>query len=1021
MNFGRPMTIKSILLIIVFFFFILTAFRLGWMFYHQTPDHPQAEKGIIDLTDWEFTDNQVITLDGEWEFYPNAFITPNSGDPNEKEEYISVPGDWSTVFSDEDAEAPFGYGTYRLKIMLPDVEQPHSLYGLRLKEIATAANVYIDGQLMTEAGNPAASAQASESFYAPFSTLFHPENNEVELMIHLSNYESPHQGGISNSIQIGTESAIIDESNSSVTLQLVVSMIFLLHSMYAFIIYFIGKGKYQKEILFFGIMLLLHGFMILVDDDIVLYLPIDVISHFKLRFFLTVSILLSIVFFIKYLFQIKSRIYSVLLVIYGLIVISLFIIPFQFFGYTAGTLIAIFYILALPFLYVQTIRKIRANSSEAIFILLFITSYTSNMLWGGLITFQVVDIPYYPFDFLFTIIVVALLLFNRHIKMAKLNEQQTKELQEADKRKDEFLANTSHELRNPLHGVINIAQSILEDKEEKLSEENKENLKLLINVGQRMTFTLNDLLDVTRLQERRIKLNQENIDLRTVSRGALDMVRFMTDEKELQFKLDIPSSFPNVHADENRLIQILFNLLHNAIKYTNSGTITVSADHKNNMATVYVKDTGVGMSKETIKKIFLPYEQEDSSITSIGGGIGLGLNICKQMVELHGGEIFVDSTVGKGSTFSFTLPLAGSSADEAERKSEVAAAIDPVNVVEDEPAKNQSLISGDKAKILVVDDNTVNLRVLETMLASEYEVITATSGEKALDLVNDGKLDLIISDVMMPHMSGYELTSMIRSKFTISELPVLLLTARDQLEDVYTGFHAGANDYIVKPVDALELKARVRALTNLRQSIQEQLRLEAAWLQSQIQPHFLFNTLNTIASLSEIDTERMIKLLNEFGNYLRRSFDANNTQSLTHLEDELDLTRSYLYIEEERFGDRLQVEWEIEDDVDFYLPPLTIQPIAENAVRHGVLKQMNGGTVTIQITDQGDHFEIAIIDDGIGMEQEKLNELLDEHPHHLSGIGIANTNQRLKQLYGKGLEIKSEPGAGTTVRFEVPK
>src|SRR5699024_9067898 len=110
------------------------------------------------------------------------------------------------------------------------------------------------------------------------------------------------------------------------------------------------------------------------------------------------------------------------------------IIPFQFFGYTAGTLIAIFYILALPFLYVQTIRKIRANSSEAIFILLFITSYTSNMLWGGLITFQVVDIPYYPFDFLFTIIVVALLLFNRHIKMAKLNEQQTKELQEADKR-----------------------------------------------------------------------------------------------------------------------------------------------------------------------------------------------------------------------------------------------------------------------------------------------------------------------------------------------------------------------------------------------------------------------------------------------------------------------------------------------------------------------------------------------------------------------------------------------------------
>src|SRR5690625_6872797 len=150
------------------------------------------------------------------------------------------------------------------------------------------------------------------------------------------------------------------------------------------------------------------------------------------------------------------------------------------------------------------------------------------------------------------------------------------------------------------------------------------------------------------------------------------------------------------------------------------------------------------------------------------------------------------------------------------------------------------------------------------MLSSEYNVFTTSSGKKALELLQTEEFDLIISDVMMPHMSGYELTQKIREQFSISELPILLLTARNQLEDIHTGFLVGANDYITKPVEALELKARVEALTNLKQSVQEQLHMEAAWLQAQIKPHFLFNTLNSIASLSEVDPSKMVKLINEF-------------------------------------------------------------------------------------------------------------------------------------------------------------
>lgn len=977
------MSKRKIYIILIFFFLILTSFRLGWLKHYQTLDQPLAENGVIDLSEWEFNDREVITLGGEWDFYPNQLIMPTDLELIQ-EKFATVHNGESNSLLDSGKNDPYRYGTYRLKMILPENEHLSAIYGLRISGVVAAINLYVNNHLIAESGYVAQSAEESESSYTPFSTSFYTgSSSEIELMIHLSSFEDSKLTDISSSIQFGTDQAIAKENNRSITLQLIVAIIYLLHGMYAFFIYFIGKGKYQKEILFFGIMLLFHSVLILLDDDIVLHLPITYTHYTKLLVLFSASTLVSLLIFIKYLFQVKSRFYPFLFSFYGLFIISTFVFSIDHYYYLL-IMLFVFHIVAIPFLFIVTIRAIQTRSSEIILILLFLAGYTSNMLWGGLINLSLVDMPYYPFDFLFTIIMIALLLINRYNQMAKLNEQQTIELMNADKEKDRFLANTSHELRNPLHALINIAQAILDDKDENLSEVNRKNLKLLINVGKRMTFTLNDLLDVSRLQDQQITLNKTNVNLRTLTWGVLDMIRFMTEEKELQFELAIPDSVPNVFADENRLIQILFNLLHNAVKYTDVGLITISADHNHQFVTIYIQDTGIGMNEDILNNIFLPYEQSDSTLISIDNGIGLGLNICKQLVELHGGEIFVDSTIGKGSTFSFTIPLSDHSTNTTASKVDLvkgAHTFEALNPVDNSRSQTGRLINSEKAKILVVDDDSINLRVLKTMLASEYIIITSTSGKNALELINQDDWDLIISDVMMPQMSGYELTLQIRKQFSISELPILLLTARDQVEDINTGFSAGANDYIVKPVDMLELKARVNALINLKQSIQEQLRIEAAWLQSQIQPHFLFNTLNTVASLSEFDTDRMVKLLNEFGNYLRKSFAVNNTDTFTKLENELDLTRSYLYIEQERFGERLRVDWEIDGQYNFQIPPLSIQPLVENAVRHGVLKKSDGGKVTVQITEFKTFYLIKVIDDGIGMEQEEIRKVLDENFH----------------------------------------
>jgi len=233
------------------------------------------------------------------------------------------------------------------------------------------------------------------------------------------------------------------------------------------------------------------------------------------------------------------------------------------------------------------------------------------------------------------------------------------------------------------------------------------------------------------------------------------------------------------------------------------------------------------------------------------------------------------------------------------------------------------------------------------------------------------------------------------------------------------GFQSGANDYVTKPVDSLELKTRVKALIELKQSIKERLQMEAAWLQAQIKPHFLINTINSIAALGYYDMEKMQRLLEEFTNYMRTSFDFHNINREVFIERELDLVRSYLFIETERFGERIRVNWDLSDNLNFFLPPLSIQTLVENAVTHGILKRAAGGEIFIRISETVNEIDILVKDNGVGMKEEKVADIL-LNPIS-KGIGLRNTNRRLKQMYGKGLIIQSSIGKGTFVSFQIPK
>ncbi|MGE8203154.1 ATP-binding protein [Heyndrickxia sp. NPDC080065] len=1011
------MTKKKLIIIVGIFVFILISFRLCWIGMNMKLDNPQVKKGVLDLRGLDLQEVSTVSLNGEWLFYPEQFIDPKSSESEIQHSWIIVPTDWRGAVTKQ-GDSPFGYGTYRLQILLNQkAQQQLSLY---FKEIRSSASVYINGKKVFEKGKVSKHRDESVADYSPFELNLNDKLKKIDLVIHVSNFYSFHSGGINKPIHLGTAAAINKERTMSFLMQFMVSVVLFLHGVYAIIIFILYSKT--KEIIYLAITFFCATLSVLVDDNrLLLYLFPSINFHwwFKLIYFSYVASVLFLVLFLKKnglesigrKLSILIHIFTGLCTIYIFLLFCLNSLPETLLNTLFFALIMYLAVILIPVI----LWKVATNKESGfIYMLLGAISITLNILWA-VFKKHYYDIPYYPFDYIIGVICLAAFWFKRFFKATDDSRNLAIKLQQIDKRKDEFLANTSHELRNPLHGIINIAQTIYENEKNPLNDENKKNLRVLISVSKRMSLVLNDLLDISRLKEGRILLHKERVNLSSVVSSVFDMLQFMVEGKNITFKMKIPNELPYVLADENRLFQILFNLVHNAVKYSNEGNIIVSAYEKKGWIEINVEDNGIGIDDETLKFIFQPYEQADSSMTAIAGGIGLGLSICEQLVNLHGGRIFVKSSLGKGSTFTFTLPVAYSQA--------LMSVASTVMTIDKEIQRNdRKSITNNKGyqRLLIVDDDPVNLSILESILTSQYDVVTCTSGNEALTLLNESNWDLVISDVMMPKMSGYELTRKIRERYSISELPVLLLTARSQLVDVQTAFYFGANDYVTKPVEKLELTARIKALTELKASINERIRMEAAWLQAQIKPHFLFNTLNTIAALSEVNPPKMIDLLNEFGNYLHASFDLSNLNQLVPIESELELVRSYLYIQKERFMDRLKVEWEIEKNIDIQVPPLSIQTIVENALKHGILKRSNGGTIKIQIRKQDESVEIKIVDNGVGMSVDTQKALFIQQGKHTQGIGIVNTDKRLKQLFGHGLHISSTPNGGTEVSFNIP-
>ena len=362
---------------------------------------------------------------------------------------------------------------------------------------------------------------------------------------------------------------------------------------------------------------------------------------------------------------------------------------------------------------------------------------------------------------------------------------------EANRTKSSFLANMSHELRTPLNAIIGYSEILQENAADKDDKEPIDDLQKIESAGRHLLGLINNILDLSKIEAGKMDVFIEAVDIQALVKEVLSIVKPLADKSENLIEVICPADIGSFRSDQTKVKQCLLNLLSNANKFTNRGTLALTVTREDNCRVCFrVSDTGVGMTNEQLGRLFQAFSQADASITKRFGGTGLGLAITKCFCTMLAGDVTVESTPGTGSTFTITLPDQG---------------VAPVAVASPAPA---AAAADGRATVLVVDDDPTVRRLLAKTLEKEgYRVLSASNGVEALALAREHRPQAITLDVLMPQMDGWGALKELKADTVLRDIPVIMVTVLDERG---MAIPLGAADFVTKPVDRRRLTAILR-------------------------------------------------------------------------------------------------------------------------------------------------------------------------------------------------------------------
>jgi two-component system, sensor histidine kinase len=733
--------------------------------------------------------NATIPLKVEFEFYWNQFFTTNNNGFYKTHNKFKLDSKWISYKDTSGVNySCFGYATYRCRLILP--QHLKNDFSVLMPPAVCNYKLYVDGVLILQDGKVGITKATSEPHYATKYSRPLSVGDTIEMVLQVSNFHHS-RPGMSSDIYIGTPTAIASSFSANTLQDSFIFGCLIMATLFFFGLYLLSKK--DTSILLYACFTLIYAYRAIGTNFYVLHNVFPNLNFFislGLEYLTMPTIMIIYANYLQYLFprQIHKIIKNTFIVIS--IIFCLAILVLDVYWFTR---------LLLPYMVVMM-------SSLAYAIYVFYKAYKAgeNGAKIGLISFV----------FLSTTIVVALFeVFNIYVfssyvevfsfliffalqavvilqRFAYILNRAKVQVEQALDKKAAFLRTMSHEVRTPLNGVIGITDLLKQD-DSNLNKQQKEYVDTLKFSSNNLLNIVNDILDLEKLTENKFVFEQIPISITEIVQKVSVIYQQQAKNKNILLTIEIDERIPKkVLGDPTRLWQVLNNLLSNAIKFTNNGKVHCSAllqtaHDKINTIAFKIEDTGIGIPKEQLSKIFEPFVQADSSTNRSFGGTGLGLAICHQILTQQNAALKVESEINKGTTFSFELSFLAANVQHQSN-----------NYSEQKSFVNRN--------ILIVEDNQINALVAQKTLERwQIKSKIAYSGSEALNKVAQEDFDMVLMDLQMPEMDGYETAKIIRTNN--KQIPIVALTANLVEEVAYEVLNAGMNESISKPFKPTEL------------------------------------------------------------------------------------------------------------------------------------------------------------------------------------------------------------------------
>jgi len=751
---------------------------------------PVVQKGFIDLRNIQLNQT-TIPISGDWGIYLGQLLTPEDS-INKPSVFTYFPKHWNYTTLNQQVLSAEGFATYTVQILINSKEQQN--LAIKLPDTYCSFKLFVNGKPFANAGVPGINKETTtEQWIEQVVEL--PNTDTLNLILQIANFRHS-KGGPYKPILIGSKQFLFHDKATEDGFDLLLAGALLMGGLF-----FIGLfyfGKHDRVILFFSLFCIAYSYRIIGSDNYVLHslfpnFPWIIGVH--LEYLSLFASFLFFMFYTKYLFPEETNKWLLYTeaVLAGILCLVVIIFPPSVFTQLINPfLIVMFSIMVHVFyIYIRAYMNKKLGAKYALLStgILLIIFFLINLKY-----FNIVQPPRFIlfFGYITFFFLQSLVL---SFRFAFILKEAKKQAEQGLKAKNDFLSTMSHEIRTPLNSILGMTNIMLMEKP---SEEQKEQLNVLLFSANNLLSIVNDILDFNKIEAGKIGFEAIEVDLKNIANKLIAAFNTLAKEKGIQLKLNIDEELKNtIIGDPTRISQIIGNLIHNAIKFTKKGYVELSIKVvKQNASSIdlliAIEDTGIGIASEKQQMIFDQFTQADNSTSRNFGGTGLGLAISKKLLELQGSTLQLRSEQEKGSTFYFEIGFPKTSPKIVEQNISKTMA----------PTEESKPLTG--MSILLVEDNEVNVLVAKTFLNKwGASIDVAQNGQEAVDIFNPSLHQLILMDMHMPVMDGYEATRILRDRGVTT--PIIALTASLPREIEERIKSTGINDIVVKPFIPSEL------------------------------------------------------------------------------------------------------------------------------------------------------------------------------------------------------------------------